>query len=120
MDGGESMFEYEEGDLVISPWEYVELSFPIVGDIESTTIGLNIWPTYHDFAIKELTFTAIINNNILSGDINSDGMINVLDVVMLVNIVLGQAGGNPSADINGDGIYNVLDVVQLVNLILNM
>ena len=120
MDGGESMFEYEEGDLIISPWEYIELSFPIIGDIASTTIGLNIWPTYHDFAIKELTFIVKINDNIVSGDINSDGMINVLDVVMLVNIVLGQAGGNPSADINGDGIYNVLDVVQLVNLILNM
>tara|TARA_B100002003_G_C13658535_1_gene334509 strand:- start:83 stop:217 length:135 start_codon:yes stop_codon:yes gene_type:complete len=42
----------------------------------------------------------------------------VLDVVIMVNISLGQAEYTECADMNGDGIVNVLDVVQLVNLIL--
>ena len=55
----------------------------------------------------------------LPGDLNDDGMVNVLDVVVLVNIVLGQAGQDPAGDLNGDGLINVLDVVILVNIILN-
>ena len=57
------------------------------------------------------------------GDINDDGLINVLDIVSLVNFVLGT--DTPSnneiyaADINGDGILNILDVVTMVNWILS-
>ena len=53
-----------------------------------------------------------------SGDINNDSILNVLDVVVMVNIALGQAEYTECADMNGDGIINVLDVVLLVNLIL--
>ena len=53
-----------------------------------------------------------------SGDINNDGIINVLDVVMIVNIVLNNEY-NELADLNSDETINVLDIVQLVNIILN-
>ena len=51
------------------------------------------------------------------GDVNNDGEINVLDVVLSVSIVLDN-GYDPYADLNGDGSINVLDIVQIVNLIL--
>ena len=54
----------------------------------------------------------------LSGDLNSDGLINVLDVVVLVNIVLGYGEIINAGDMNGDGVLNVLDVVALVSIIL--
>ncbi len=52
------------------------------------------------------------------GDINADGNVNILDVVLLANAVLT---GNylSEGDINGDGENNVLDIVGLVNIILN-
>ena len=53
-----------------------------------------------------------------SGDINGDGINNVLDVVSLVNCVLGDGCEVCAGDINQDGILNVLDVVLLVNAIL--
>ena len=51
-------------------------------------------------------------------DVSSDGVINVVDVVLLVNIILGSSDFVSSADLNGDGIANILDVVLLVNVIL--
>jgi len=54
----------------------------------------------------------------LPGDLNDDGTVNILDVVLLVNIVLGIEDFNPAGDMNTDGLINVLDVVILVNIIL--
>ena len=53
-----------------------------------------------------------------SGDINGDGINNVLDVVSLVNCVLGGNCEVCAGDMNQDGLLNVLDVVLLVNTIL--
>ena len=53
------------------------------------------------------------------GDLNGDGIINVLDIVTMVNIVLNGGDYNPLADLNDDGINNILDIVTLVNLVLN-
>ena len=56
---------------------------------------------------------------VLSGDVNQDGILNVLDVVTLVNLVLtGNNNNIDSADMNGDGILNVLDIVILAGIIL--
>ena len=53
------------------------------------------------------------------GDVNNDTILNVLDVVILVNIALGELDYIECADLNNDNIVNVSDVVQLVNLILS-
>ena len=55
----------------------------------------------------------------LTGDINGDQIVNILDVVVLVNIVLSGQEYDENADINADGILNVLDIVVLVNIVLN-
>ena len=61
-------------------------------------------------------------NEPMIGDMNDDGVVNVLDVVSLVNSVLngGSANDYPQADVNGDGALNVLDVVLLINIILEI
>eukprot|EP00958_Prasinococcus_capsulatus_P004717 scaffold439_cov415-Prasinococcus_capsulatus_cf.AAC.34 len=56
-----------------------------------------------------------------SGDFNSDGQINVLDVVSGVNVILKVEVGpcfDSVGDINSDGVFNVLDIVAMVNVIL--
>ena len=54
----------------------------------------------------------------LTGDINLDGQINILDIVQLANMILSDEY-QESADLNGDGNLNILDVVALVNIILS-
>ena len=58
----------------------------------------------------------------LLGDLNHDGYVNITDVVLLVNYVLGSDDGiviESEADINNDGAVNITDVVVLTNIILN-
>ena len=48
---------------------------------------LSIWPDHHEYAQKELGFTVFANNSGI-GDLNADGLVNILDVVIYVNIIL--------------------------------
>ena len=52
------------------------------------------------------------------GDVNCDGYLDVLDVVITINIVLVD-GYDEIGDMNGDGQLDILDIVILINLILN-
>ena len=55
----------------------------------------------------------------LLGDMNGDQNLNVLDVIILVNMALGNVEIDLNGDINQDGGINILDVVLLVNIILS-
>ena len=62
-----------------------------------------------------------VNNN--QGDINQDSLVNVLDVISLINFILGfqipSELESSYSDLNSDNLINILDVVMLVNLILD-
>jgi hypothetical protein len=90
-----------------------ELCFanPVISDPEGTILG-------------NTQFGDCISlSNGLLGDLTSDGLINVTDIVVLVNIILGYDNATPAqqfaGDLNNDGLLNVTDVVLLVNLILS-
>ena len=57
----------------------------------------------------------------ITGDVNQDQYLNILDIIALVNIILS---GNMNetelilGDINFDGDINILDIIELVNIIL--
>ena len=53
------------------------------------------------------------------GDINQDGEVNVLDVIVMINMIIGSEEQDEIADINDDGDVNVLDIVELVSIVLN-
>ena len=57
----------------------------------------------------------------LYGDVNQDGTIDITDIVLVINFILG---GEPTeeqfltADMNQDGTLNILDVIDVVSGIL--
>ena len=59
---------------------------------------------------------------IIKGDVNSDGVVNVSDIMLIVNHILGSMNVNniEAADMNGDKSINVSDIMAIVNLILDM
>jgi len=59
------------------------------------------------------------DSTFLLGDLNEDIIVNVLDVILLVNIILGSEDFLDSADINNDEMVNVSDIIVLLNIILN-
>ena len=52
------------------------------------------------------------------GDVNGDGIVNVLDVILTVNVILNEEY-NTLADLNNDNSVNVMDIILIVNIILD-
>ena len=70
----------------------------------------------------QIYFASTENIDITAGDINQDDMINILDIVLLVNFILGVDSPDVieqlAADMDSNGILNILDIVQIINIIL--
>ena len=61
----------------------------------------------------------ISTDSIISGDVNNDGQINVVDIVSIVTIILDSDGEyNVLADFNEDGVVNIVDIVLIIDIIL--
>lgn len=85
-----------------------------------------------------MSFTAVGNNNqtiwgnkttefygdprqILSGDMNGDGIINIADLILLKSCLLEDQYStkkNPASDINNDSRTDSLDIISMMNLLM--
>lgn len=58
------------------------------------------------------------------GDVNMDGDVNVMDIIFIVNHILGNVlledDQFANADMNADGSADVIDIIQIVNIILTV
>ena len=68
--------------------------------------------------LSEIIGGLISEINIMLGDLNYDGILNIQDVILIVNLVLNSEYTN-LADLNSDSTVDVLDIIQLLNIILN-
>ena len=68
---------------------------------------------------SEVSNAITVENNGIIGDLNGDGQLNVTDVTVLINMILGTEPMSAKADINGDGKVDVSDITALINLILH-
>ena len=107
-----------DGDLEIFGGTTGDL---IVLDIKETSHSSSYWNIYRGNFKRNGLY--LMENQCSFGDLNEDGIINILDIVRLVNIVVDPSTATDAeicaADLNSDNVTNILDIVTLVNLILD-
>ena len=91
--------------------------------LESFDLSVNELNSTNDKIFKYGGTVNYYKNNLISpsinGDFNLDGILNILDILILVNHILNkEAIELDSADINNDNNFNILDLLQLINIIL--
>ena len=88
-----------------------------VSGLPTSTYILEVYPAHSPEKLQSFQFNLL--GSISLGDMNSDNILDVLDIIILVNLILISDESNPSGDINQDGNQNILDIISLVNLILD-
>ncbi len=94
---------------------------------------VNVEPGSYDYLVAKFCFLEaagiinVIDGNlvveisldVLPGDANGDGIVNVLDVIAVANYYIDNIPEEfcfYNADINNDGTINVLDVISIINI----
>ena len=85
--------------------------------------GYHVLVLLSGYTGNEINFDTLVisvDANIASslGDIDGNGVVDILDVIQLINNILDN-NYQLNADINSDGILNIIDIVLLVNTILD-
>ena len=115
----------EESELIDNGIMYNDLNISYNGsnpDIGAYEFGGEYWVPGITWNLNQEfgeEFTFPDNLSDILGDINNDGIIDILDILILVNIILNDGEYNENGDINSDGDINIFDITLLVNLILN-
>ena len=87
------------------------LKYQLLEDQASCENLLEIPSTSSEYLIN---ITCLDN---ISGDINGDQILDILDVVLMINMVLSNEYST-IADVNEDGVVNILDVILMVNILI--
>jgi len=118
---GEDVYEYTLKDVSgteLIADSIIGTAFNIdVSGLPSSNYSLEVYPAHAPNKMQSFAFN--LHGSISLGDMNGDGALNVLDVVILANLILSGDNSNPAGDLNQDGSLNILDVVILANLILD-
>ena len=95
----------------------------------SHTVG-NLTPGTYFFAVTAVNLAGLESgfsnevsatvNSSPDCDVNSDGSINVLDLQVVTNTILGSGPCPGNCDINNSGSVDALDVQLLVNIVLGI
>lgn len=100
----------------------------VMMDIKESGNSFGYWDTFQGNAQRTGHYVSNQNGecpNPMLGDLNCDGILDVLDIVRLVNIIVHPEDDSPgmyelwAADLNEDSVTDILDAVILVNLIIN-
>tara|TARA_A100001015_G_scaffold179022_1_gene198979 strand:+ start:2372 stop:4750 length:2379 start_codon:yes stop_codon:yes gene_type:complete len=131
-NGGASWIDLENTSISNASWvkqrfllnDFINLTsdiiFKFVAEDVFNTGDAGSGGSLVEAAIDDFLIEYITSGSGIVGDINNDEAVDVLDIVVLVNMVLGFESSNfQVADINSDGSVNVQDIILVVNIILN-
>ena len=116
-------------------WAYIEpYRFGAESDgdfwVTDETMGIDITLTtsnYQAFRVPAGNYSLKLNLNAMTlvinkgvrGDVNGDGMVDVTDVSLTIDMVLGKVPENlATADLDGNGTIDVSDVSAIIDIVL--
>jgi M6 family metalloprotease-like protein len=102
--------------------EFTNLTNPSTASYYRIPNQAAVWDIRQDTMTKTVTINLGATFNQTIGDVNSDGSINVADVVFLINyIFMGGAAPQPVSlgDADCSGSINIADVVYLINFVFS-
>ena len=56
-----------------------------------------------------------IEGQLATGDVNRDGSVSILDMILVAQYLGEAASANPEADVNGDGVISILDLIAVAS-----
>ena len=68
--------------------------------------------------MADCTAALTVTGQVIAGDTNGDGKVDIADVNAVINMMLGKATATASANINGDGRIDIADVNAVINKML--
>ena len=104
---------YNDNPDLNTPWTY-QIHVDAY-DSPTATEPINTVPFQMAFQVKSMNYELFAN-----GNVNGDGVLNILDVVLIINHITDDTLTEEQqviADINFDGVVDILDVVLIINII---
>ena len=66
-----------------------------------------------DVSVESHEITLTVEEQLIAGDVNRDGQVNILDLVLVAQQFGKDVPANSPADVTGDGVVNILDLVRV-------
>ncbi len=90
-------------------------SFVLSGSVGQTAVGTGNSTGY---GLNSGFWQNFEFQSFVCGDVNSDGLVNILDIIFLIDYKF-KGGPAPSildsADVNNDSLVNILDIIYLID-----
>ncbi len=105
-------------EITLDADESVEVLFTAAGDF-FTKLGeyeITVTATSQGDTTKTADITTTTTIEPVPWDLNADGKVNILDLVLVANQI-GETGDGLSGDVNMDGKVNILDLVAVANYV---
>ncbi|NOZ07955.1 MAG: S8 family serine peptidase [FCB group bacterium] len=124
LNGSASFWDLEPGDAGLNELVPFILEFSNTAPPGEVVCTLAVTSNAIDWVAYSTEFEVVfpVAANILYGDLNDDGLLDILDILSLVGIIMGTTEPTPqqllAADMNGDGVIDITDIIQLVQEIL--
>ena len=111
-------WDFDSDGVIDSEEQYPEFTYEFSGDYTVTLIVSNTEETS--------TFTKenyiSVAGGLTYGDLNSDNSVNIIDIIIMVDIILGYTEPTQTqveaADVNNSATIDIVDIVMVVNEIL--
>lgn len=117
--GGTTVVTAADGTTITSGTSgYTTLAVDGV-NAESTVITLNCSTTSYWFTLSNFVVTLVDKQALLRGDVNINYEVNITDLNLLLDIILGKEAKTYTSDVDENTRVSVSDVTELVDILLH-